>query len=47
MDKTKITQQLLEAEQHLEKVKAELYSTIGKIATLKDFLADDGSVKTN
>jgi hypothetical protein len=34
-----ITQQLIEAEKHAEQVKAELYSTLGRISALRNLLA--------
>ena len=42
----RIRQQLAEAEKHIEQVKAELYSTIGRVSALKELLArpQSGSV---
>lgn len=39
MDEKMIQQQLAEAEQYSEKVKAEFYISLGKIASLKELLA--------
>lgn len=34
-----LKKQIAEEEKHLEKVKAELYTTLGRIATLKDVVS--------
>ena len=39
--KQKLQKQVADAEQYLEKIKAEMYATVGRIAAVKEMLAED------
>lgn len=39
-EKDKLVKQIADAEQYLEKVKAEMYATVGRIAALKEIVAE-------